>query len=172
MKPRAEKRFVFVNLSVESGYYGVNHGIAYLVPIVRRNGFDVSVLYIVADMGSEEFRKRIAGLDPSIVGYSCTSPQTGYLAKYSKAIKGLSGVLQIAGGVGPTLDPEGVLGGTSVDGVVVGEGEVPLDALLKALSAGGDIYSTKGFYWRRGGELTRNAIPPFAPDLSQLDYPD
>ncbi len=172
MRRYAEKTFVFVNLSVESGYYGATHGIAYLVPIVRRNGFKVSVLQIVGDIGSEEFRRRIEGLNPSIVGYSCTSPQTRYLAKYSKAIEDLPDILQIAGGVGPTLDPEGVLARTCVDGVAIGEGEIPLDSLLKAVDQGGNIYSTEGFYWHRDGEIERNAIPQFISDLSQLDYPD
>ena len=172
MKKHSNRIFVFVNLSVDSGYYGVNHGIAYLVPIVRRNAFRVHVLHIVDDISGEDFRAQIEDLNPSVVGFSCTSPQLKYLKKYSKAIEGLPSVLQIAGGVGPTLDPEGVLAGTSVDGVAIGEGELPLDSLLKTLNAGGDIHSTHGFYWRTDGRIVKNPVPQFISDLSRLDLPD
>jgi radical SAM superfamily enzyme YgiQ (UPF0313 family) len=172
MRKGAEKKFLFVNLSIESGYYGVNHGIAYLVPVVRRNSFKVFVLNIVNDISGDEFRKQIESLNPSIVGYSCTSLQIKYLIKYSNAIKDLSDILQIAGGVGPTLDPEGILSKSSVDGVVIGEGETPLDNLLKTGNEGGNIYCTKGFYWRREGKIESNVIPQFISDLSQLEFPD
>ncbi len=101
--------FLFVNLSVDSGYYGVNHGIAYLVPIVRKHSYTARLLHIGVDMDEEEFRERIRELNPSIIAYSFTSPQVKFLEKYSKAAKDLPGILQIAGGVGATVSPEEVL---------------------------------------------------------------
>lgn len=172
MRKCPEKTFVFVNLCVDGGYYGVHHGIAYLVPIVRKNSFKVFVIDITKDISSEEFRKQIESLNASIVGYSFTSPQAKYLIKYSQAIEDLSGILQIAGGIGSTLNPEGTLSQTSVSGFVIGEGEIPLDSLLKTINEGGDIYCTKGFCWRSAGEIKRNVIPQYISDLSQLDFPD
>ena len=172
IKKTSERKLVFVNLSIESGYYGVNHGIAYLVPVVRRNSFEVSVLNVVSEIRDEEFKKQIESLNPSIVGYSCTSLQSKYLVKYSNSISDFSGILQIAGGVGPTLDPEGNLLRSSVDGIVIGEGEIPLDALLRTINEGGDINHIPGFYWRSGSEIVKNPIPQFIRDLSELDYPD
>lgn len=164
--------FLFVNLSVDSGYYGVNHGIAYLVPIVRKHSYTAALLHIGVDMGVEEFRKAIRDVNPSIIGYSFTSPQLKFLEKYSRAAKDFPGILQIAGGVGATVSPEEVLSGTSVDGVAIGEGEIPLDLLLTALGEHGDIYETQGFFWRVKGELQRNEIPEFVSDLDKLDFPD
>lgn len=168
----AEKTFVFVNLSVNGSYYGVHHGIAYLVPIVRRNSFKVAYIDIIKNISSEEFRRQIESLNPSIIGYSFTSPQIRYLIKYSKAIETLSDILQIAGGVGSTLNPEGVLSQTSVDGFVIGEGEIPLDSLLKTINEGGDIHCVKGIAWCIAGEIKRNVIPQYIFDLCQLDFPD
>ena len=168
IKKTSERKLVFVNLSIESGYYGVNHGIAYLVPVVRRNSFEVSVLNVVSEIRDEEFKKQIESLNPSIVGYSCTSLQSKYLVKYSNSISNFSGILQIAGGVGPTLDPEGNVLRSSVDGIVIGEGEIPLDALLRTINEGGDINHIPGFYWRRGSEIVKNPIPQFIRDCPSL----
>lgn len=168
----SDETFVFVNLSVDSGYYGVNHGIACLVPVVRRHGFNVRLLNVVDNISGEEFGARLEALHPSIVGFSCTSPQVKYLKKYSAATRALPDVLQIAGGAGPTLDPDGVLCGTSVDATAIGEGERPLDALLREFRAGGDIHSVEGLYWKLNGKVIRNPVPQFIPDLSGLDIPD
>jgi len=165
-----EKTFLFVNLAVDCGFFGVNHGIAYLVHIIRKNGFNVSVINIVKDITAEEFKKQIESLNPLIVGYSFMSLQVKYLIKYSKVIQNLS-LLQIAGGVGATLEPETILQ-TSVDGFVIGEGEIPLDSLLKTINQDGNIYNTKGFCWQKDGELIKNEIPQYLNNLDQFDFPD
>ena len=172
MKREGNEVFLFVNLSIDSGYYGVNHGIAYLVPIVRKYSYTASLLHIAADMDEEEFRNSVRSLNPSIIGYSFTSPQMKFLEKYSKAVKDLPGILQIAGGVGATVSPEEVLSRTSVDGLVIGEGEIPLDLLLRTVREHGDIYESKGFCWRVAGELRKNEVPQFITDLDTLEFPD
>ncbi len=166
------KTFAFVNLSVDSGYYGVNHGIAYLVPVVRRHSFEVALLNIVDEISAEDFRRRIERLSPAVVAFSCTSLQVKYLKKYSEAIEKCPDTLLVAGGVGPTLEPERILLETSVDGVAIGEGETPLDLLLQTIKEGGDHFRTRGFYWKRDGTIEKTEIPPFISDLSQLDHPD
>ena len=171
-KRSPEKTFVFVNLSINSGFYGANHGIAYLVPIIKRNAFNVVCLNIVKDIDEEEFKKLIEGYEPSIVGFSFTSLQSKYLIKYSNAIADIPDCLQIAGGVGATLAPEGMLLQTAVDGFVIGEGEIPVDSLLKAINGKEDIYNTKGICWNRDGEIVMNGTAQFTPDLDKLDFPD
>jgi radical SAM superfamily enzyme YgiQ (UPF0313 family) len=123
-------------------------------------------------MGDEEFKETIRSLNPSIIGYSFTSPQQKFLEKYSKAAMSLPDVVQIAGGVGATVCPEEVLLKTFVDGVVIGEGEIPLDLLLTTHREGGNICETQGFWWRENGELRKNETPPFISDLDELSFPD
>ena len=86
MKELSGKTFVFVNLSIEGGYFGVNHGIAYLVPIIRKHSLEVSVLHLTENISTEKFRKTIENLNPLIVGYSCTSLQLKHLAKYVRSL--------------------------------------------------------------------------------------
>ena len=106
------------------------------------------------------------------MAFSCTSHQLKYLAEYSKELKRYPSILQIAGGVGITLDPEWVFSQSAVKGACVGEGEIPLDSLLSNIENGGNIEDTKGFYWYLNSKKTSNPIPQFVPDLSVLDFPD
>ncbi|UCD55171.1 MAG: radical SAM protein, partial [Candidatus Omnitrophota bacterium] len=167
------KKFVFINLSINSGYTsGENHGIAHLIPIVRKHSYEPAFLNIRSEITCKEFRNKIDKINPSIVGFSCTSHQFKYLVKYSKELAGRSGILQIAGGPGPTLDPEGLLSKSAVKGVCIGEGEVPIDNLLNNIEGGRDIFNTESFCWRTDGGIKKNSVQQFVHDLSTLDFPD
>ncbi len=168
-----KKTFVFVNLSIECGYNtGVNHGIAYLVPLVKKHSYDVSCMNIRHEISGEEFRRNIDNLNPSIVAFSLTSQQERYLIKYSHELKSYPQILQISGGVGSTLDPEGILYRSAVKGTCVGEGEIPLDNLLNNIEKRQDLFKTAGFYWNRNGKIEKTSLPQFQSDLSSLDFPD
>ena len=168
-----KKRFVFVNLSINCGYNsGMNHGIAFLIPIVKKYNYDVSCLNIRKEIRAEDFADKIKELNPDIVAFSTNSHQLKYLMKYSTALWDFPGMLQLAGGVGSTLDPETVLLKSMVKGVCVGEGEIPLNKLLNNIEKGNDIYDTEGFYWRIDGRIRKNVIPQFIADLSDIDLPD
>ena len=165
-----DKTFVFVNLAIDAGYFGVHHGIASLVPVVKEFGYDVHVLQVESDIGEQEFREQVQALNPSIVGYSFTSLQIKFLKRYSRAIESLPNILQIAGGTGATLNPH--VPDTAVNGFAIGEGEAPLNALLRAIEDCRDIVQVKGFAWHRDGKTVTVSVMPFVDDISTLDFPD
>ena len=86
------KKMVFVNLAIDCGFNGVNHGIATLVPIARDFSYNVECLDIRCEMSTNEFVAKIVNSAPSIIGFSITSHQVQYLIKYSKALKERSDV--------------------------------------------------------------------------------
>lgn len=167
-----EKKFLFIDLTINSFYYGVNHSIAFLVPVVKKNSFKVSVIRLDREISEKKFRKMVEKINPTIVGFSSMSLQTKYLIKYSQAIADLPNILKIAGGVGPSLAPEETLTESGVEGVAMGEGEQTLNQLLVNINKGADIYNIPGFYWKIGGQIKKNSIPPFITDISTLDFPD
>ncbi|MDD5255125.1 MAG: radical SAM protein [Candidatus Omnitrophica bacterium] len=170
---QVKKKFVFVNLSINCGYNsGMNHGIAFLVPIVRRFGYDVVCLNIRKEIKPAAFLSMVKNADPSIVAFSCTSHQLKYLAKYSNSLAGSPGILQIAGGVGATLDNEWILRNTRVKGACIGEGDIPLEELLRNLQENKDYRDTQGFSWNVNGTIKKNPVPQFKNSFSEADLPD
>lgn len=164
---------MFVNLAIDCGYYGANHGIAFLVPIVKKYSYEVSCLDIDRNISIGKFIAKIKKLNPSIIAFSATSQQLIYLEKYSKALsKQFPNLLQIAGGVGPTLDPELFLSKSHVKGVCVGEGEQHLTNLLDNLKNSENLLSTQGFYWKDEEKIIKNEVPKYISDISSLDFPD
>ncbi|MBF0425541.1 MAG: radical SAM protein [Magnetococcales bacterium] len=165
------KRFLFVNLAIDGGYQGVHHGIANLVPIVRRFGYEVQALNLTTHLATDAFLTRVADYAPTVVGYSLTSLQYNYLRAFSTALKSRSPqILQLAGGTGATLEPDRP--GTGVDGFCVGEGEAPLAALLAALTTGNNPTTVDGFHWHRPEGIVRRPPPCFDRDLDAFAFPD
>jgi hypothetical protein len=92
------KKFLFVNLSINCGFTGVNHGIAYLVPVVKKHSYEIRCLNISQEITAEEFAGIIHDFSPAIVGFSCTENQLKYLVKYSKELAKHPDILQVSGG--------------------------------------------------------------------------
>ncbi len=172
LMPGVRKKFVFVNLSIKCAYTGVNHGIAYLAAVLKRHSIDVSCINIQSEISPQEFIRAINDLAPSIVGFSCTTNQQKFMSKYSLELAKDPCVLQIAGGAGPTLDPEWFLLNSGVNGVCVGEAETSLSNLLNNIETGRDIYDTEGFYWIVNNKIKKNKASEFTEDISTLDFPD
>jgi radical SAM superfamily enzyme YgiQ (UPF0313 family) len=171
------KRFVFVNPAINIAGSGlvnhglVNHGIAFLAPIIKKYGYKVKVIYINEEISNERFINEIKDFNPSIIGFSITSHQIKYLKKYSDALKDLKHTLLIAGGVHPTLDPDGTLKQTSLMGVCIGEGEIPVENLLRNIKEKKNIFKTKGFYWKDKDKIIKNPVQQFIKDLSTIEFP-
>jgi len=169
----AGKKVVFITLSVgKLRAKGANPGVAALVPVFKKYSYEVSVLEMRDDFRKEDFLREIDERDPSIVGFSCTSPAYRYLVKYSNMLAERPEILQIAGGVHVTLDPRDVLSRTSVHGACIGEGEIPLEDLLGRIERGDDISKSQGFFWKFDDVITENPRPPFVEDLTTLAFQD
>ena len=109
----SNKNFLFVNITVDDCYYGVNQGISILVPIVKKFSYNVSCLDINSTMDTENFYQQVLAFNPSIVALSFIANQYKYLKKYSDTLAKAAEILQIAGGTGITLDFENYLNNTS-----------------------------------------------------------
>jgi len=167
-----KNKFVFVDLSIDGGYYGVNHGISYLVPIIKKHSYEVSILHLTKRLSNRKFRGKIEKLKPQIVGFSFTSPQLKYFRKYSNAIAGLPNLIQIAGGVGPTLSPELVFERSNIQGIVIGEGEITFAELLQTLKKGQKEFSDiAGVCWRKENRIIINRRRELIKDLDELPFP-
>ena len=172
-KIRDDKSFLFISLSIGNiRIKGANQGVAYLIPILKRYGYTVHFIDLSSDISKESFLEKIRSINPGIIGFSSTTQEYKYLIHFSNILRKESDIMQIAGGVHPSLDPIDVLRRTSVDGVCIGEGEIPLEELLVNIQDNKDITKTRGFYWRTGKKMIKNDIPPFIKDISTIEFPD
>ncbi len=123
--------------------------------------------FVRIGLADEVIADRIRAFKPDIVGLSnLFTPQVGELHRIARLIKEVdSQIIVVAGGVHPTLFPEETLNNSSIDHVVIGEGELPFKRLLEARGlSNGHI---KGVYNRI--HRIREFDPP--ADLDSLPIP-
>ncbi len=148
----------------------IPRNIAVLAAYLIEKGHEVRVWDdAIKQLGPEDIRELVKDMKkPYIFGVSCltASITRGYsIAGMIKSI--YPDAVVIFGGVHPTVLPEEALDTGLVDFVVKKEGEVPLEALLRALKNGEDPSGINNLSFKRNGKLTHNPAVP-GPDFDSL----
>ena len=122
---------------------------SHLVDYLKKNRFDVVGIDIVA--GYYPYRK---------------------LLKISEAIQSVPNrPFYMIGGHGPSPEPEYFLKKTGADVVVVGEGDITVVNLLKALEKKSSLSSVNGIAYLDGGHLVATKRQELIEDLNSIPFP-
>ncbi|MEW6749023.1 MAG: radical SAM protein [Candidatus Micrarchaeota archaeon] len=160
----------FGNSSSDKMEIKMHNGISHLLAYIRARGYRCA-LRAYAKEEPVDIAREISGLNPRAVGFSAVTSEFSKIAAVSEALRDISPeILQIGGGVHFSLNPHDIYA-TSMDYVVMGEGEFPLASIL----GGQDIRSIPGIAYRRQDGLAKNACQDFISDLGSLpiaDHPD
>jgi len=121
--------------------------------------------------------ERVMLLDTDIVGITCYTPEISEVERLANKIKSRKPAVKIvAGGIHPTLYPDDLLGESSpFDFVVIGEGEITMLELVKAIRSGSGGYSSIqgiGYFNRDAGKAVITEIRPLAENLDAISFPD
>ena len=163
-----------IYFDIDTGYFpGVNHGLASLAAATSKNGHFFSFQHLSKKEPVEIAVNKTLENKPDVIGFSFSTNQRQYVSEYSEAIHDKIKILQIAGGVDPTVAPLDVLNIKNISGVCIGEGEYSLLELLKRIDNKKDIYDIQSFWWKdSSGNIIKNPIHPLDPDLANLPLPD
>src|SRR3989338_241189 len=153
--------------------YGL--GLAYLHAVLEKEGYEVrtrsynnSAPAASAAAGEAE----LAAFKPDFFLVQVfTMNRVESFKTIKRARELLPGLRIIAGGVHASIYPAQLLDNYPVDCVVIGEGEVTIVELLKALTSGADLGEVKGIAYRRGGATVLTAQRPLIEDLDAIPFP-
>ncbi|MFA5029376.1 MAG: radical SAM protein [Patescibacteria group bacterium] len=152
-------------------------GLLYLASFLEKNGYrEVKVVDAdVALMSWPALRDFLIKEKPEIVGLSGASLVLPALIKTAQLAKeALPGVITIAGGFGPTKEPEKVLRDSSgsIDFIVRGEGEVTLLEMVKQIESREKRYNQiKGLAYLDQNNLVITESREAVRDLDSLPWP-
>jgi radical SAM superfamily enzyme YgiQ (UPF0313 family) len=119
----------------------------------------------------DEVAQGLAGAD--VIGFSS---MTGYAELTHRIISRVRvlnpSVYMIWGGIHAIIHPEDAIT-ADVDAICTGEGEFAFEELLQSLRRGHESTSVKNFWFKRGGEVTRNPFLPLmtAQEMETLPFP-
>lgn len=167
-------------------YYSPD-GISYSMPIaclssyVKREFPDVEV-YLVdinltladrEDHTVEGYVKRITALHPDLIAISCMSIHWLPLDQYLRATKeALPHVPVLVGGYQAVLSPDETIAHPAVDFICVGDGELPLVALIRRLREGGSAVVPGLWEKKSAGAEPIKTTPVLTEDLTAMPFPD
>ena len=123
----------------------------------------------------EEVVSRAAEFEPDVVGISCTTSSSDVLGELSTSIRGaLPKALLMIGGPHASAFGAELMDTTGADCVVIGEGELTCEHVLRIWQEGSrDFSAVPGLVWRstEGECLTNPGPAPVIQDLDTLPFP-
>ncbi|MBI5575772.1 MAG: radical SAM protein [Deltaproteobacteria bacterium] len=148
----------------------IHLGLGFIAASLEERGHKVGIV----DLGLEgESRKDIARLvrkaAPDAVGITALTPTYPGALSVADIVKELFPKCPVVfGGTHSSVLTDEVLGNSTVDFVIRGEGETAMPDLLETLVSGGEIGDVAGVSYRRDGKVRHNAPRPLIQDLDTL----
>lgn len=165
---RAEKLSAFARYASFSVPVGIGTLAAYLI----ERGHKVELWdEAINNLNAEDIKGLMYdSQQPHLFGISCLTASISRDYEIAKMIKEVSPKsVVIFGGIHPTVFPEDVLntGEGLVDFVITKEGEIPLEALYRAIKEKKDYKQINGLSFRENGKIIHNSALP-GPDMDSL----
>ncbi len=149
-------------------------GILYLAAVLRREGYEVSVIEASSlGLSLKELLDEIIEVNPEFVGISATTLSISNASNIADEIKKNNGKIKIiVGGPHLTAIPEETMGlFKSFDFGVIGEGEETMKELLNSIKQGKEISGIPGIIFRQRDGIVRTVPRIFLDDLDKLPFP-
>ncbi len=145
-------------------------GLLYLSAHLRACGFDVEI-YDSTFGSREELLRQIETERPAVVGIYGNLMTRGNVLAIAKAARAYGCKVVLGGPEPPNYSHEYLSAGA--DAIVSGEGEVSLEALLRAFSAHESLDRVPGIQYRADdGSVARTEPAPLIPCLDTQPWPD
>lgn len=168
-------RILLVVYDNDSYIHWFPQGLAYIAAVLLKKGYEVEVYnqdtnhwpdeHLTEYLDKNRFDVVGAGI---IAGYY----QYRKLLKISEAInKSKQRPLYMLGGHGPSPEPEFFIRKTNADVIVIGEGELTVIELLKALANRNNFAHIKGIAYRTGEGITVNERRQLIEDVDTIPFP-
>ena len=149
---------------------------AYLAGSLKAAGYD-DVHFIDAmtnDLDDEEVRRRLAALDPDVVGCTAITPSIYTAERVLEIARDVCpAAVRVLGGIHATFMYKQVLSEAPwVDVIVRGEGEEIFAELIQAIDEGrwpSDRQSIKGLAFKDGGQIVATQAAPTVKNLDAID---
>lgn len=150
-------------------------GLAYIAAVLKKEGYDVEIYnQDKFHYPDDHLREYLDKNKFDVIGVSIIAGYYQYrkLLKLSDAInRSRNRPFYIMGGHGPSPEPKFFLNRTQADVAVIGEGEITIVELLKAIADHQPLKSVKGIAFRDGEKVTVNPRQVQIEDIDTIPFP-
>lgn len=121
---------------------------------------------------SDEIVNDVQSLNPDLIAFSVVSDNYPWAINLANKIKMVLDTPIVFGGVHPSSVPEYVIEQSSVDYIVIGEGEEALVDLASHINDPNICMKIPNIWMKKGKDVVKNEVRPLVQDLSTLPLPD
>lgn len=164
--------FVYTNIN---GFHEDTYafGLANIISVTAQSGHEVRAVIAHTLDEYQKVYDALEELKPQVVGFSTVSSQFHYVLDLAKEIKRLDpNVINVCGGVHPTIYPQCITETEALDAIFVGEAEEAFDDFMARVDRGESYLSCDNLAYCDNGRLVRNKQKPLVKDLDALPFPD
>ncbi len=169
--------------SLEEAWPSAEHslGLMYLATVLKskfEKSVQIKIWTLISkpnqpEIERESLLEQLNEFHPDLVGIRCLSIGKDSLAIVADTVKRWNAeCFVVAGGPYPSDDPVDALRSTSVDCVVIGEGEMTMTEIVAHLMDQTPITDIPGVACRDGDNIMKAASRPLIVDLDSLPFPD
>jgi len=147
-------------------------GLGYLGSYLRARGYNAEIIdEEVEDVSRDDVLEKLSSSD--LIGFTATArPQIYSVIEVSNELRNRGYKRHItAGGHFPTFMFKELLENSSLDSVVLYEGEETLAELAKAICDGRNLEGVKGLAFKESGSVRKNLLMPLIDNLDTLPFP-
>jgi len=147
-------------------------GLAYIAKAIEKAGFDFEILDLDANrLSNDEFEEYIRTKNFDVVAMGCIVTGYKYIKQIAEVIKKhKKDVPIIAGNSVATSIPEILLTKTRVDIGVMGEGDITIVELLRAIENKTPLEEVKGIVFKKEGKVVFTPERELIPNLDELPF--
>ncbi len=144
-------------------------GVMYISSILKKYGHSAEAFVVGGN--EDKVVEEIVGLNPQVVGFSCTTGAHIWALAFAEKIKKRLPCKIIFGGAHATYFPE-IINEKAVDIICRGEGELPLLEIANKIDKNIDISDTLNCWFKVDGQIVRNEQRDLIENLDDLPFPD
>jgi len=148
--------------------------LSYLAGVLAQEDIEVKILdFLVTQYHPRKLRRELEEYRPQLVGTTCVTLNYPIARRMLKVCKDFDpNIFTVIGGPHVTFAvKETLLSSPWIDAIVIGEGEITLVELARAVAEDEDIRSIAGIAFADGGRVTRTSARPLIENLDQLPLP-
>ncbi len=146
-------------------------GLVYIAASMRKAGLKME-LFDGTFRTKEDFMKKVKSYRPDIIAFTIMTRNLRDVKELIKQIREFDrNIKTVAGGPHPSVMPEDMMNNYDIDIVVVGEGELTMVELVKALENRNPLETVKGIYYKENGAIKTTGCREPIENLDALPFP-
>lgn len=146
-------------------------GLGYIATAIKRAGFDFEIFDLdVLRPSDKEIEEYVKKTDFDVAAFGCIITGYRYVKKLAEIIKKYKDVPIIVGNSVADSIPEILLEKTKADIGVVGEGDITIVELLKAIKNKTPLEKVNGIFFRKNGKVFFTPERKIIPNLDELPF--